>query len=779
MLVFSLTFLLIASSALFPASLAAPQDSDSLASLNNRTNKVKSSRAEFVPGEILVRFRTEETAASKERAIAPLRANNQEIALDVQQFEGSEIIEGLRVAHVAPEQTLDAIEALNKRADVLYAEPNYIRRKDSVPNDPSFGSLWGLRNTGQVGFNDLTGTSEPGKPDADIDADEAWDITTGSRSVVVGVIDEGIDINHVDLQANIWRNPGETPGNGRDDDGNGFVDDVNGWDFYHNDASVYDGPGTFTEDGQQIEKDSHGTHVAGTIGAVGNNGVGVVGVNHQVSIMSLKILGAGATDTRAPSSVRTTVAAYNYAEKMKRDFGINIRAVNNSYGGGGKSQTELLAIKALGDVGILFVASAGNDTENNDAIAHYPSNYDAPNLLAVAATDRFDNLASFSDFGANTVTVGAPGRSILSTTPNNTYSLFSGTSMASPHVTGAAALLCAAYPNLSVKQLRDVLLLSGDIIPSLAGKVYSYRRMNVNNALRALAENDATAPAAAGNLQVASQNGRSVTLQWAAPGDDGNSGQAALNEVSFRDAITGTSLLLGTSLPVAPGSTQSITFTLPYRHTSGTLILRVFDNVGTASTASVNVTLDAAAADPYTQTTSAATGLSTGGTALGLNGDDRYRQNYALPFAFPFFGQQRTSVTVSTNGALYFSNPPTQTPPSSAPEEIADDAGSSISELATHEMIAGLWDDLRTDRGGDIYIVQPDANRVIFRWQAVTFDTATTTGSRGENPVNFEIELRRDGTIIFRYGSGNTKLFSVVGISAGAPDAYVVNSHSF
>lgn len=189
-----------------------------------------------------------------------------------------EIVTGLRIARVAPEETERAIEALRKRPDVIYAEPNYIHRKSVVPHDTFYGDQWSLKNTGQSG----------GVVGADIDAELAWNTTTGSRDVVVAVIDEGIDVSHPDLQANIWRNPGEIQGNGIDDDGNGYVDDLNGYDFFNNDATVFDGPGT-NPHGTTI--DAHGTHVAGTIGATGNNSLGVVGVNWQVSLMSLKFLG--------------------------------------------------------------------------------------------------------------------------------------------------------------------------------------------------------------------------------------------------------------------------------------------------------------------------------------------------------------------------------------------------------------------------------------------------------------------------------------------------------
>ncbi|HWP54496.1 MAG TPA: S8 family serine peptidase, partial [Pyrinomonadaceae bacterium] len=196
---------------------------------------------------------------------------------------GGEIVEGLRVAHVAPEETKPALRALRSRSDVIYAEPNFIRHKSLVPNDPNYAAQWALHNTGQNG----------GTAGVDIKAEPAWDKTTGSRNIVVGIVDEGIDIDHPDLKDNIWKNPAEIPGNGIDDDGDGLIDDVNGWDFVHNDNTVFDyALSTYPPpDDYQLDVDDHGTHIAGIIGATGNNATGVVGVNWQVSLLPLKFIG--------------------------------------------------------------------------------------------------------------------------------------------------------------------------------------------------------------------------------------------------------------------------------------------------------------------------------------------------------------------------------------------------------------------------------------------------------------------------------------------------------
>ena len=352
----------------------------------------------------------------------------------------------------------DIVEWARNNQDRFLVEPDLPIQVEATSNDPSLWRLYGLNNYGQSG----------GTTDADIDAPEAWDITTGSRDVVIGVIDSGVDVTHPDLAANIWVNPGETPDNGIDDDGNGFIDDVNGWDFYDDDNTPNDGNG-------------HGTHVAGTIGAVGNNNLGITGVNWEVSILPLRFLGNNGSGWTSDA-----VAAVNYATMLKRDFGINVVATNNSWGGGGYSRTLDRAIEAANDQGIMFVAAAGNEGNNNDTNPRYPTNYDAPNVISVAALNRNDNLAGFSNYGATTVDVGAPGVSIYSTLPGNSYGSFSGTSMAAPHVTGVVGLLNAAKPGISVTEVSSAILGTVDTLQSLDGKTVSGGRVNAAAALTSI-----------------------------------------------------------------------------------------------------------------------------------------------------------------------------------------------------------------------------------------------------------------------------------------------------
>jgi len=693
----------------------------------------KQRRPEYVPGQALIRYRTDAAAKAAERSAKALKVEGRDVPVGIERFEGSDLVPGLRIAHVAQADTLSAIAALNEQSDVMYAEPNYIMHADLTPNDPSFGSLYGLTKIG---------------------APTAWDTTTGSSNIVVGMIDEGLDINHPDLQVNVWTNPapGSIPG---------ITGDLHGYDFVNNSGTIPAG--------------DHATHTSGTVGAVGNNSIGVVGVNWTTRLMSLRFLGAGG------GSDADAVRAYSYAKQM-RDLwvssggaqGANVRVLNNSYGGGGFSQASLDAIRALNNSGILFVASEGNDNgDDTDINPHYPSGYDSPNVISVSATDSNDLLAGFSNFGAQTATVGAPGVGILSTiatatNPGNPYATFSGTSMASPHVAGAGALILAQNPNLTVQQLRALLIFNGDPLSSLNGKTLTGRRVNVNNSLQALAANDVTPPGTVTGFNITSQTGRTVNLGWTASGDDGAAGTASLYQLSFIDSNTGASVPLRNLVPPTSGTPQTLSVKVPFGHTRGSIQLREFDNVGNEGTpASVNVSVSFADGDPYAKTVGPNAPLSTGGTHLNFNCDDCFMEGVSLPFSFPFFGQNYNSIAVSSNGNIYFAG------------HSAHDVPSSVNALGTFRMISGLWDDLdlRTSvrADADVYMVQPSPSRVIFRWQGVPCND-NGSGCTGGPDVNFEIELQSDGTIQSRYGSGNIGLFPVVGISGGEPDPYVITS---
>ncbi|MBN2580931.1 MAG: S8 family serine peptidase [Pirellulales bacterium] len=340
-----------------------------------------------------------------------------------------------------------AASALLQNTFIAGFEQDAVRQLEVTSDDPQTGALYGL---------------------SAIDAPEAWSLTTGSRGVVVGVIDTGIDYTHPDLAANVWTNPGEIAGNGLDDDHNGFVDDVHGYDFIN-------------DDGNPLDDNGHGTHVSGTIAAVGNNGLGVVGVNWSTSLMGLKFL-----DADGSGYTSDAVRAINYATMMRSQYGVNLRVLNNSWGGGGYSSQMAAAIQANNDAGIFFVAAAGNSGSNNDRTPQYPANYNAANVVSVAAVDAHDALASFSCYGASTVDLAAPGVSILSTIPGNRYARYSGTSMATPHVAGAAALAWAYNPDATVAEVRDALLQGTDVLGGLSGKVATGGRLNVYATLQRL-----------------------------------------------------------------------------------------------------------------------------------------------------------------------------------------------------------------------------------------------------------------------------------------------------
>lgn len=330
---------------------------------------------------------------------------------------------------------------LGSDSDVAAFEEDAVRQIEATSNDPSQSQLWGMSK---------------------IDAYGAWNLTTGNSAnrVVVAEIDTGVDYTHRDLAANIWNNPNA----GRD----GFGNDLHGYDFANNDSDPMDDNG-------------HGTHVAGTIGAVGNNGTGIAGVNWAVSIMPLKFMTATGS-----GYLSDAIRAINYATMERTQYGVNVRVINASWGGGAYSAGMQTAIQAAGNAGILFVVAAGNDAANNDVNPHYPSGYNCTNIVAVAATDQNDQLANFSCYGATSVDLAAPGVSIYSTLPGNKYGRLSGTSMATPHVAGAAALAWALDPTATVAEVRNALLQGVDRLSTLAGKVASGGRLDVLRMLQLL-----------------------------------------------------------------------------------------------------------------------------------------------------------------------------------------------------------------------------------------------------------------------------------------------------
>ena len=351
-------------------------------------------------------------------------------------------------------------------------EPDQLYQTTAVPNDPQFPGQYSLDNQGQV-INGRLGTVG-----ADISAREAWDITTGSTGVVVAVIDTGIDLDHPDLAPNLWRNPGEIPGNGLDDDGNGFRDDIFGFDFGDFDSTPDDDSSDF----------HHGTAVAGVIGAKGNNGIGISGVAWDVSLMALKI-----ADRFGRLSTAAIVGAHDYATLMLEDFGINVVASNNSYGAfqpaffeteANVTNAERDAIARFIAAGGIFVAAAGNEgNDNDDFFTSYPASYNVPGVISVAASDNNDGIAGFSSFGAETVDLAAPGVAVLTTASGGGYQFVNGTSFSAPTVAGAIALIKSFKPNASAVEIREALINSADPLPAFQNKTRAGGRLNVARAL--------------------------------------------------------------------------------------------------------------------------------------------------------------------------------------------------------------------------------------------------------------------------------------------------------
>jgi subtilisin family serine protease len=398
----------------------------------------------FVPDQLLVKFQ----AGTGDAVIAAI---NQSVGGNVKErFRGDA---DLRLIQLPVGSDLGSvIRFYELQPEVKYAEPNHLYHITVLPDDTRFGELWGMHNTGQSG----------GLADFDIDAPEGWDVNTDASSVVIGSIDTGVDVNHEDLSANIWTNPGEIAGNGTDDDNNGFIDDVNGWDFVNNDNNPYD-------------DNSHGSHTMGSASAVGNNGKGVAGVAWSSQIMAIKVCNSfGSCPTNA------IINGIDYAT----DNGAHV--TSNSYGGGGFNQSMKDAIGRANAAGVLFSAAAGNNGRNTDSSPFYPASYDDPNIVSVANMNRFGNRSSSSNYGATTVDLGAPGTTILSTNPNNAYGNKSGTSMACPHVTGALASMMGFNPTLTHLEYKDLLLQSVDPNSAMQGASTTGGVLNLRSALDSL-----------------------------------------------------------------------------------------------------------------------------------------------------------------------------------------------------------------------------------------------------------------------------------------------------
>lgn len=626
--------------------------------------KPQAAAPEYRPGELLVKFH-EGVLSAQAEAVAKAHG-----AIEARRFKPPRKLPHAAIGrwwHVklGKGQNLKKVqERLAKDPTVEAVELNYVVRTATLPNDPRYPELWGLNNIGQTG----------GTADADIDAPEAWDIHTGSSNVLVAVIDTGVAYDHPDLAANAWINTGEIPGNGIDDDGNGYVDDVHGYDFYNLDADPYDDHG-------------HGTHVAGTIAAVGDNGVGVVGVSWQARVMAVKFLGAGGSGYTSGA-----ISAVLYATDM------GARVMNNSWGGGGFSQALMDAITAANDADALFVAAAGNSSSSNDTTPHYPSSYNVPNVLAVAATDHNDAMASFSNYGATSVHLGAPGVDILSSVPTTVgiccsdpsgYKLLSGTSMATPHASGAAALLLAQNPARAALGVKSLLMGTVDPLAALAGKTVSGGRLNIHNAIScsptqmslttkspspnfnldygqpttiAALTHSCGTPITGAQMEAAFSSGEPTLLLH----DDGLHGDGAASDGVYAAAWTPTRL-------------DALSITITATHPA-------FGSVSQTVSGQVRQRIMY-----VSEQTAYAWNDITGGTRHALMDDSSV--TIPIGFAFEFFGNTYANVIISSNGFLTFS---------SIGSEVY--VNTSIpSTSVPNNFVASFWDDLNPGAGGAVY----------------------------------------------------------------------------
>lgn len=562
---------------------------------------------------------------------------------------------------------------------VEFAEPDYRLQPAAEPNDPRYldGSLWHLHNTGQSG----------GVNDADIDGPEGWDTMRHATNVIVAVVDTGVRYTHEDLAPNMWVNSGEIPGNGIDDDGNGYVDDVHGIN-------------AAAEDGNPVDLAGHGTQVAGFIGAAGNNGKGVAGVAWSVQLMALRFF-----DDAGNGYITDAVECINYA----RLNGAHI--INASFGTPGYSSTLHSAIDSCRDAGIIMVAAAGNDATDTDATPTYPASFDLDNIVSVAATTRTEALASFSNFGATTVDLGAPGASLVTTSRSGdtSYTTGSGTSFAAPVTAGAFALMKARHPTETYLQHINRVYDAVDPLASLQGKTLTGGRLNLANAL---------GPGLMAEFSISAL-----------------SGELPLT-VDFTDLSFGEITSWGWEFGDGASSTvqnPSHTFNQPGEFT---VRLTVTDGTGQTSEATATISV---VANYEIQSASFNWIDPTGMTALSLT-DNGVSPAQALPFSFNFYGENHSSVYVSANGMLGF---------------VADALGAHDNvdlpnSALPNNMIAPWWDDLNPEGGGGVHVgVTGDSpnRRFVVSWVGVPH---RNPGKKAA--FTFQVVLEEaDQRIVFQY----------------------------
>lgn len=585
---------------------------------------------------------------------------------------------------------LDAVESLRGDALVEYAEPDYTVTAAVLPNDPFFGNLWGMHNTGQTG----------GTADADVDAPAAWDTVTGSP-MVVGLIDSGVDYTHPDLAGAVWQNPGEIAGNGVDDDSNGYIDDVRGWDWVNN-------------DNDPMDDESHGTHVAGTIAAAGNNGIGVAGVNWSGKVAALKFLNAS-----NQGSYSNAIKAIQYANTM------GFKITNNSWLGSTFSLALSDAITESRNLGNLFVAAAGNAGNNSDVTPLYPAAFTHDNIISVAATDHNDLKASFSNYGAVSVDLGAPGASVYSTMPSNSYGYKSGTSMATPHVTGAAALLWGSNPSLTYTDVKNQILLLGNPLLSLQGVTVTGKRLNIANLFTTECQRGTPAVTIA------------PTIGIGAPGD----------------MLTYTVTVLNTDIATCAPSPFSVSPTLPPDLTQSPVGFGLTISPGATGQQSIAVTSSPAAAEgtyPFLQTvTHGADGSlqSTGSASYIVRNDPQ---------------PPTVSITAPANGALLEGNV-------TVTASASDNVGVTRVEFFIDGALASTDTTIPYDFPWNTTL-SPDGNRALV---AKAYDAAGNVGTSPTVTVTVD-NLVPTVTIVSPVNGSTVPRNSTVNINALASDAVAV-----